>query len=202
MTYTISVWLRSLNSQLPASAHLGFRLYNQAKQEIKMIHVGAFAGTETLLTAPAKKGTTELLVKKNPKCLEIVTAVLVFNIKDNYQDLPNFDYSARIKKIIEEKDNYRVILNAPLSKSYPQGTRVRQHTPWGAPLYSLVEGWIPAKWTKFSRTISSESLYGVTKDKFWHGTKYVRPFIWFGNWNRKPKKGAILLINDLKLIAQ
>jgi hypothetical protein len=46
-------------------------------------------------------------------------------------------------------------------------------------------------------------MHGIAKsgtpiDKFWAGTKYVRVFVWFGNWNRKPEKGAKLLVDDIK----
>ena len=34
---------------------------------------------------------------------------------------------------------------------------------------------------------------------FWKGTAYVRPFIWFGNWNRLPKKGAKLLVDGFSM---
>jgi hypothetical protein len=38
--------------------------------------------------------------------------------------------------------------------------------------------------------------YGVSKTQFWKGTKYVKPFIRFGNWDRRPKRGAVLLVDD------
>ncbi|MCF6177752.1 MAG: hypothetical protein L3J71_18500 [Victivallaceae bacterium] len=195
-SYTLSAWVRSLTAKLPASAYLGIRMYDKDKREIRMVHVSNFPNTESKLTVAAKKGDRELFIAKNPHCLEIVTCVMVFNIKPDYSDLPNYDFSPRIKKIVDNGKDYKVILSGSLNKAYPVGTAIRLHSPWGAPLYNLAEGWVPTEWKHLTATLQGIAKFGAPKDKFWPGTKYVKPFIWFGNWNRKPKQGAKLLIDD------
>ena len=200
-SYTLSVWVRSLVAKLPASAYLGLRMYDKDKREMRMVHVANFPKTESSLTIAAKKGDRELFIAKNPHCLEIVTCVVTFNIKPDYSDLPNYDFSSRIKKIVDNGKDYKVTLAGSLNKAYPIGTPIRLQSPWGAPLYHLAEGWMPTKWKHLTAKLQGIANSGAPKDKFWPGTKYVKPFIWFGNWNRKPKSGAKLLVDDFTFIA-
>jgi hypothetical protein len=41
------------------------------------------------------------------------------------------------------------------------------------------------------------SKFGTPANQFWKGTKYVKPFFDFGNWDRIPPKGARLLVDDI-----
>ena len=197
-SYRLSFRLRSLSATLPASAYLGLRMYDKNHREMRMVHVKSFPNTTTHLTAAAKAGSKELFVAKNSMWPQIKACVITFNVKNDYSDLPNFDFSPRIAKVIDHGQEYRVVLAAPLVRSYPQGTRVRLQSPWGAPLYDLAAGWIPSQWKEFSAKLRGIAKHGAPKTSFWPGTKYVKPFIWFGNWNRKPKKGAKLLVEDFK----
>ncbi len=201
-SYRVSVRLRSLSSSLPASAYLGLRMYDKKHREMRMVHVKTFPNTDTYLTVAAKAGSKELFVAKKSIWPKIKACVVTFNIKNDYSDLPNFDFSPRIAQVIDHGRDYRVTLTAPLGRSYPRGTKVRLQSPWGAPLYDLAEGWIPAQWKEFSAKLSGIVKHGAPKTKFWSGTKYVKPFIWFGNWNRKPKKGAKLLVEDFKFTVE
>lgn len=67
-TYTLSVWMRTLDAELPASGCLGLRMYDKDKTPIKIVNVGAFTGTESVLTKDAAKdaakGAKELYIKK------------------------------------------------------------------------------------------------------------------------------------------
>ena len=195
-SYTLSAWVRSLTAKLPASAYLGIRMYDKDKREIRIVNVSNFPNTESSLTVAAKKGDRELFIAKNPLCLEIVTCVMAFNTKPDHSDLPNYDYSSRIKKMVDNGKDYKVILSGSLNKAYPVGTTISLHSPWGAPLYHLAKGWMPVEWKHLTATLQGIATSGAPKDKFWAGTKYVKPFIWFGNWNRKPKQGAKLLVDD------
>jgi hypothetical protein len=66
-------------------------------------------------------------------------------------------------------------------------------------MYYLVSGWMPAGNGK-DFTVKLQGINdkpGTGREKFWKGTKYVRPFVWFGNWNRVPGKDARLLVDGL-----
>ena len=199
-TYTLSAWLRTLDPNLPASGNIGLRLYDKDKREIKIANAAAFPGTESKLVGDATKGSKEFLVEKNPVYLKMKNVSVSFNAKDDYSDLPNYDNSPRIAKITDIGDSYKITLLAPMEKTYKAGTKIRLHQPWGAPLYWLKMGLYPAEWTNVTNTMKGEAKYGTPIDKFWRGTKYVRVFVWFGNWNLKPKDGAKLLISDIDFI--
>ncbi len=199
-TYTLSAWLRTLDPNIPACGNIGLRMYDKDKREIKIAHVNAFVGTESKLVSDALKGAKEFFIEKNPIYLEIKTVSVAFNAKDDYSDLPNYNLSPRVSKIVDNGENYKVILSAPMPKSYKAGTKIRLHQPWGAPLYWLKMGWYPPEWTNVTNTMKGEAVFGTPIDKFWHGTKYVRVFVWFGNWNLKPKDGAKLLVSDIDFI--
>ena len=201
-TYTLSAWMRSLDDKFPASAFFGLRMYDKDKKPITMRNTYVYPGTETSLARAAVKGSKELWLKKNPELLKRKVASIAFNAKRNYEDLPNFDVSPMLKDIVEEKDACKAVLVSPLKKSYPAGIAVRLHSPWATPFYWAAKGWIPTKWKKFSVTIKGEAKAGIPNNKFWKGTKYVRVFVWFGNYNRIPKKEARLLVDDIQFTSK
>ena len=203
-TYRLSCAMRSLDEKNLASGNFGLRMYDKDKRSISIMSVVCIQESETILTVPAKGGTKELSLETNSKWLEKKMAGLVvaFHVKNNYEDLPNFDTSLPIGKILDEGKQLKVLLGAPLSKDYPAGTKVRLHMPYGAPLYWIADGWMPVEWKEFSTTLKGEALLGSPANAFWHGTKYVKVFAWFGNWNRKPNPDARLLIDDLSFIEE
>jgi hypothetical protein len=199
-TYTLTCYLRSLDPENPASAFMGVYMFDKNKQRININNVAVIKGTESELTAPAVKGSKEIIVKKNPKYLKFKHWAVAFNAQTNYSDLPNFDLSSRGKAMKVEGDKIILILRSPLKKSYQAGTRIRLHSPWGAPFYWVAQGWMPGEWKKFSTTMKGIADYGTPRNRFWKGTKYVKPFVWFGNYNKKPKPGAKLLIDDFTFV--
>ena len=69
-------------------------------------------------------------------------------------------------------------------------------------MYYLANGWMPAGEGKECTVILSgiSDKAGAVSKQFWKGTVYARPFVWFGNWNRIPKKGAKLLVDGFSLV--
>ncbi len=200
--YKLSAWMRSADNQFPASAFCGLRMYDKDKKEIFLNNVGCFDNTEASIAINAVKGTKELRVVKNPEWHKRTQAIIAFNIKDNYDDLPNFELSPEIEKIIDEGNTYKVILKGSMPSNYPEGTKIRLHSPYRAPFFwcTGARGWLTAEWKLFSNTMKGESECGAASDKFWKGVKYVRVFVWFGNYNFIPKKNARLLVDDIKFI--
>ncbi len=199
--YVLSAYLRSLDGNLPASAYMGLRMYDENKKQITIPNVGAIEGTETTLASDADRGSKELLISTNAQWL-ITGGVIAFNVSVNFQDLPNFDLSPHVEKVIQDGATSRVILKGALAKGYPAGTPVRLHRQYGPALYWVARGWIPAEWKKFSTTMIGEDQSGSPSDKFWRGTKYVRVFVWFGNYDKIPKEDARLLVDDITFVCR
>lgn len=199
--YTFKANLRTLDAALPASGYMGFELYDAKKRKMGFYHV-AHLGLEQSEVVSAKKGDMFMIVKMIKDYQKVRVFRVVFHAEKDFSDIPNFNLSPGCKKITPTKDgNLRIDFAAPLKKDYPAGTTLRLHTPYGAPMYYLADGWMPAGDGKECTAVIHGIMEkpGTPRNKFWKGTKYVRPFVWFGNWNRKPEKGAKLLVDGLSL---
>lgn len=196
-SYTLSCFMRSLNAEQPASAYFGLRMYDKDKRPIVICNVGAKANSESVLAAPAASGDQHLLVKAVDGWLGGGHAAVAFAVLPDYADLPNFAISAGIKEITAVGDTLKVELKAPLKMDFPAGTAVRLHSPWGAPFYWVANGWLSGEWQEFKTVIKGMAVSGTPADQFWTGTCYVKPFFWFGNWDKIPKEGARLLVDDI-----
>lgn len=196
-TYIYKLNFRSLDKALPASGYMGLMLYDANKRVIGHCHVQGFANTESEVVS-ARKGDNFMIVKMIKGYEKYRHAAVAFNIKKDFSDIPNFDISPQCAKMTPDKNgNLRIDLKGKLKKDYPAGTLIRLHSPWSPSMYYLAAGWMPAgegkECTAIIRGISDKQ--GTHRTMFWKGTKYVRPFVWFGNWNRRPKQGAKLLVD-------
>lgn len=195
--YTLKASFRTLDPKLPASAYLGLNLYDENKRIIGHYNVQALSNTDSEIIS-ARKGDNFIIVKMIKNYEKIKYSAVAFNAKKDFSDLPNYDISPQCMKLAADKDgNLRIELKYPLKKDYPAGTPVRLHSPWSPSLYFLASGWMPAGEGRDCVAVlhGVADSHGAPHNKFWKGTKYVRPFIWFGNWNRKPQPGAKLLID-------
>ncbi len=201
-TYIFKVRFRTLDPALPASGYMGFELFDAQKRKLTYSHV-VHAGLGYSEVISAKKGDKFMIVKMIPDFHKIKNLRTAFHVKEDYSDIPNMDLSPACTKVEKTADgNLRLELRSGLKKDYPAGTKIRFHTPYGAPMYYLASGWMPAGEGKVCTAILS-GIYdkpGAPGKQFWKGTVYARPFVWFGNWNRKPQKGAKLLVDGFSLV--
>lgn len=196
-TYVLKASFRTLDPKLPASAYLGLELYDGKKRMICFRNLRNAARSESKVVS-ANKGDNFLIVKKFPTWKTIKVAVVAFHAKADFSDIPNFDLSPQMANMeLVGEDKIKINLKRPLKKSYPAGTDIRLHSPWATTMYFLGSGWMPAGEGKsFTAVIRGFSDKPETpRDKFWKTTKYVRPFIWFGNWSKLPKPEAKLLVD-------
>lgn len=201
-TYTYKVSLRTLDEKLPASGYIGFYLYDAQKRSILFRNVYPLKNSSSEVVS-AKKGDKFLIIRKIENFARFKKFSIVFNAKDDFSDIPNFDILANCTKIVDNGDgNLRVELKSALKKDYPAGTPTRLHSPYGPPMYNLASGWMPSGEGRECVAVLKgvHDTPGTAKIKFWKGTKYVRPFVWFGNWNRKPEAGAKLLVDGMSLV--
>lgn len=197
-TYHLSAFLRTAESDKPASAYFGLAMYDEHERHIGICHVSPIEGTDTHLLTPLKAGDKEVFVKsattwrapaKNHR--------IAFMTENDYADLPNFQLSPQIETVTETADGWKAVLREPATQAYPAGTPIRQHVAWKAGLYWVAKDWIPAEWTSYSTTLTGIHPKGTTKDHFWKGTRYVRIMLRLGNWNRVPGEGARLLVDEI-----
>ena len=201
-TYIFKVKFRSLDAALPASAYMGFELFDAQKRKLQYCHV-VHTGLKHSEVVSAKKGDKFMIVKMIPDFHKIKNLRVAFNAKEDYSDIPNRDLSAACTKVEKMADgNLRLELRGALAKDYPAGTKVRFHTPYSPPMYYLTSGWMPAGEGKECTVVLSgiSDKPGAPSKQFWKGAVYARPFVWFGNWNRIPKKGAKLLVDGFSLV--
>ena len=199
-TYRLSCYMRSLDGTNLASGWFGLRMYDKDQKPITLMNLQFTKDSETRLAAPVVKGARELWIESNPKWTG--GGRIAFNIKDNYADLPNMDISQQIKDVVDEGQQRKVILQGPLSGNYPAGTRVRLHGPYAACLYWIAGGWMPTEWMECFTFIKGEAPMGCPATSFWKGTKYVKVYSSFGNYNAIPKPGAVLLVDDIHFVEE
>lgn len=200
-TYRLSGYFRSKDSSHPASVLLHFRFYNKDKKEITPWSIKPHAAITTLLVN-AQKDTDIVRVKKSNwdtgKKRRVNLFAIAFNAKDNESDIPNLS-SIRFKEIKEYTDEYVITLEEKLKKSYPAGTKVRQHVyvdyPWA---YSKKKEPLTAEWKKFSITTGPRPIPGEFKQNYiWKDAAYGRVMLITRNWDGDSKK--TLLFDDLFL---
>lgn len=207
-TYTYKVSLRTLNEKLPASGYVGFYFYDENKRSIILRNVFTLDNSDSEVVS-ARKGDKFFIIKKMENHKKFKRFVVAFNTEKDFSDIPNFDISPSCQKLVDTGDgNLRVELRSPLKKDYAPGTATRFHSPYGVPMYYLASGWMPAgEGIEHIRVFKGVSdvptrdfkVAGIPELKFWKGTKYARPFVWFGNYNRKPEKDARLLVDGMSL---
>jgi hypothetical protein len=181
--YKVSMKLKQYGEEAPL-VYIGFVPYTASGKTIGTHH-GYYntKGSLTTLSAPAEKGSSTLMVKDASKWKKGKYHNVAFNAKEDMSDTPNFDISYMISKIEKEGDAYKITLDKPLTKSYPAGTKVRQHR-YGSTYIYLKYGKAPKEWT-------------VWKGKFGHGAilrkaDYIRPLVMI---NAK-KEGSGVIFTD------
>ena len=201
-SYTLKVSFKTLYPNLPASGYMGFEVLDANKRTITYQNI-VVANLPYSEVISARKGDKYLIIKMISNFDKIKKVKVAFNAKTDLSDVPNFDLSPNCKKAEKTPDgNLKIELYAPLVKDYPAGTKIRFHSQYAVPMYYLAKGWMPSdKWKECVAILNGvNTTTSPSKTKFWKGTAYVRPFVWFGNWDRKPKEGAKLLVNGFSLV--
>ena len=143
-SYIFKVNFRTLDPALPASGYMGFELYNAQKRKLTFQNVVSVDLNYSEVVS-AGKGDKFLIIKMIPKYEKIKNLKVAFHAREDYSDIPNFDLSATCKKVEKNADGtLRLELEKSLKKDYPAGTKIRFHSPYGAPMYYLTSGWMPA----------------------------------------------------------
>ena len=163
--------------------YLGFITYDANRREFQHVNIHPIAGTESVLTADAKKGDTFIMVADASKWQPVNTAV--WGAKADLSDLPNYNILPKIDKVEKAGDAWKVSFKTVLKSDLAKDTGVRQHQPGGWMYYSFL-----------STVPGTDNPPRNTNKKIWPHVKFVR-FLVLANW--KGGKDAKLEMIDPKV---
>ena len=192
--YRLSVFMRSGDAAKPGNTFFGLESYDKNRKKINPLSVKTRNGTLTEITADAKQGDTAVQVADTSRWEPRTWLPLVAFAKEDSSDLPNANIESGVKEI---KGN-SIILQKPLTRDLPKGTKIRQHL--GGPQYcGAFSVKPPAEWKEYSCILNGRALVlnqGNDSHVFWPGTCYVRLLI---AANVGSKNGSVLYVDDLSL---
>ncbi len=122
-----------------------------------MSYLVAPGETMTQLVQPTTEKQNVIIVKNNPKWLELYKkgfGVVAFNAKQDLSDLPNSKFSTKITDITPDGENLKVTFEKSLYEEFPAGTNVRLHKSSG--FYKSLEHMCPNKeWRRIGGIIEA-----------------------------------------------
>ncbi len=177
----------------------GFAMYDKNKFEIKDIHANPLPGAAlTELVQPAEKGSKSIIVKNTEGWKIQKYYAVAFDAASDFSDLPNRNTVDGIMNISKKDESYEIQLDAPLSRSYPAGTAVREHYGFGTYIYSAAkEVEVPDEWKNISGQVSGAKNGMSSHSLFRPGTAFVKIMLMpnFGQKDRAVK----LAVNNIKV---
>jgi hypothetical protein len=195
--YTLSLMLKSGGQAESQEVYVGLACYTEEEKLIISQAINRLENTETELLADAVPGDTVLKVKKADQWKSSPNSFVAFNVDDSpaVSDLPNFNLSPMgIQSVTEKGGAWEIELVKAMTKSYPAGTKIRQHNAGNSYVFCTVANkTIPKNWKEFSGKITGKSDR-LSNKQFWPGTRFVQVAI-------LPGKGANerLLVDNIKL---
>ncbi len=195
--YKLSLMLKSAGQDDSKEIHVGLACFNQDKKLIFSQSINRLENTETELLSDAVPGDSVLKVKKADQWKLSPNGFVAFNVDDSpaVSDLPNFNLSPMgIQSVTEKGGAWEIQLAKPITKSYPTGTKIRQHSAGNAYVFCTVANrTIPKDWKEYSGKIAG-TANRLSNSQFWPGTRFVQVAI-------LPGKGANerLLVDNIKL---
>ena len=182
-TYTVQVEASAKHPDGKASWILvGFDVFDKDGKQITSAHVGALKGTQTTVAEDAPKGATVIKLKDASKYRK-PAAVLAFDAKEDFSDLPNYNISPAIKNIAKQGDVWEITLSSPLKTDIKAGTAVREHGQAGY-LYTFTPS------VKAEPVARTSSVNGIAQSG-WGGGKWpagaaTARFLILVDWSNVP----------------
>ena len=161
---------------------VGYDVFNKDGKQITSSHVGVLKDTLTSVVEDAPKGATVIKLKDASKYRK-AAAVLAFDAKEDFSDLPNFDISPAVKDIAKKDDVWEITLSSPLKKDIKAGTAVREHG-MGGYLYVATPN-VKADPVSRTGTVKGISKSGWLGSQWPAGTATAR-FLILVNWHAAP----------------
>ncbi|MBQ9336632.1 MAG: hypothetical protein IJS14_04975 [Lentisphaeria bacterium] len=181
-TYTVKFEASSKQADgKPSWVLIGFDVYGKDGKQITSSHVGALKGTLTTVVEDAPKGATVIKLKDASKFRK-VSAVVAFDAKEDFSDLPNYNIAA-VKDIAKNGDVWEITLAKPLAQDVKAGTSVREHG-MGGYLYTATPN-VKAELVSKTGTLKGIAKSGWLGSQWPAGTATVR-FLLLVNWSSAP----------------
>ena len=177
--YTLSGEFKAVSVE-PSRLYFGYAPYTKNKKFISKVSVNYINGTETELVRSCKPTDKVLYVKNAENWLVNKYECVAFDIDSTgkFTDLPNNNLSSiGIEQIINEKDFYKIILKKSCGKTFPLGTKVREHVAGSSYIYNVSSNvLLKNNWNSFSNLITTKNQ-NLMVSKFYPQTKYVKIII-------------------------
>ena len=171
--YKLSGYFRAKPGTKPGKLYFGVMPFDEKKMLINSPPINVITNSDTELLAPCRKDDKKLVVKNAAGWKTSDGAMVAFDIKDDYGDLPNRKLSESGINNIRKTDNgWEIELKGICRFDFPAGTRLREHISGGNYLYAAVCNLVtPAEWKYFEGKVSGMAKYGLPQDQWWAGTK-------------------------------
>lgn len=153
--YRLSVKIKTLGEE-PSLAYIGVAPYDAQNRYINTHNVMAIKETFTELAASCEPSDTVIKIKDGGNWRKTGYFVIAFEVSDDESDLPNFNTSQYIKSVEERDGVYEITLSKEIGKSYPAGTKVRQHQ-MGGYVYAKAAP-VPVEWTLWEGKLEGRQL--------------------------------------------
>jgi len=176
-TYKLTGWLKSADDK-PTNVYLALVPFDKDKVQIQSQFANPVKGTETTLAEGCKPEDKIIKVVDGSKWTTQQYGGVAFNADDSgeFKDLPNKEtVLCGIKEAQKKGASWEVTLEKPCGKSFPAGTKVREHTAGASFIYPWVSVKFQCKeWKEGKGTIKGTAQTGLPGQQFWSGTKYVK----------------------------
>lgn len=198
--YRISGAFRNAGNAPLKRVYFSLIPFDAEKKQIRANEINLYSQcTETVLTAPCAAEDFVLKIKNGSKWKDSQYGCVAFDVDDsgNLKDLPNRNISNGfgIKSIENKGDYWEVALANTCGKSYPAGTKVREHVAGNNHIYPIIiqDFNTTDEWTKVKAKVSGIAKAGVPREQFWVATAFIKIYVFV----ESPERGK-LLIDDLK----
>ena len=127
--YSFFVEMRT-DDKIESHVNAAFVVCTELRKPIPAMRYLAASDSMTQLAAPAAENQNFIIVRNNPKWLELFKngyKAVAFGAKEDFGDLPNEKISTKITGIEPDGDNLKVSFEKCIFEEFPAGTKVRLH---------------------------------------------------------------------------
>jgi len=173
--------------------YFGYAPYTKDKKFISNHSANYVKGTETELEKECKVTDKVVYIKNAESWVTGNYYNIAFDTDNsgNMSDLPNYNLSSfGVEKIIKLKNCYKLILKKRCGKSYPVGTKIREHITGGTYIYNAASNITLFPDSKninefqtYSNKIITNNLSFLLWPKFYPKTRYVKIIVSKGSRN-------------------
>ena len=134
----------------------GFVVCTALRKPIPFVQYNPAPDSMTQLAAPTVENQNFVIVRNNPKWLELYKQgynAVAFDVKEDLSDLPNAEVSTKITGIVPDGDNLKVSFEKDIYEKFQSDTNVRLHKI--GRFYKPIESAPPQKeWRQLGGTLA------------------------------------------------